>query len=151
MHRWFKVREASGGKFVHLSLVEGITHAYLEDSRNHGDVFATSMVVRRNLVSVRHFQTHGVGPGGHRIAFENGQLRSGRKNIGGCTPVNRIRGIRLCMFGRFLRVKRQGGSKQEKHRCNSSHGPPPSIVRFKAGKMHCTKKLWHVRYVNSES
>src|SRR5260370_40430269 len=102
VHGRLKVGKTTRGKLLHLPLVELVTHANLECSRDDSYVLASQMVVGRDLVAVWHLQAHGVRTRLSRIALQYHKLCPWRKGIRCRPPLDGIRGIALHVLGQLL-------------------------------------------------
>src|SRR5262249_21484797 len=77
---------------AHFPGIELVPHSHLECSGNDGDVLAQGVPMRRDSVSIGHFQANGVITSGcGRITFKHRQLRAGTNERRSRSPWNSVR------------------------------------------------------------
>src|SRR5271165_796537 len=103
MHVGIQISETASWENSHLAFVKAISHANLEGPRDDRDVFPLRMPMRRDAISVRHLQTHGVvAAGGTWIALKYCELRPWGHKCRRWTPCNSIGRKRVFLRGAGL-------------------------------------------------
>src|SRR5437879_6075175 len=86
IHLGCRLGKSAGPQRHALLLVELVSHTDVERARKHRDVFSRRMIVRRDLVACGHFQPDDVQALLEGIAGDDGDLGTGRKDIGHSPP-----------------------------------------------------------------
>src|SRR5437764_15197924 len=106
MHLRIKIGEAACRKSTHLARIEHVSHPDLERPREDGNVLSFRVPVRRDAVSIWHFQADSEIAGIRRwVSLNHRQLRSGSDERRWRSPRNRIRRKRILL----VRTSRDSG------------------------------------------
>src|SRR5229473_8413875 len=95
IHLGRRLGKSAGPQRHAFLLVELVSHTDVERARKHRDVFSRRMIVRRDLVASGHFQPDDVQALLEGIAGDDGDLSTGRKDIGHGAPFQVV-GVRRC-------------------------------------------------------